>query len=140
MCHAFNLGTTGSAKHVSHSFSVYSDNTILPGPLSHYPTDQGGPNWTLHSPLWSSLFTPAYIQSAKNRQMELRSPSVWRIGWQSGVNGRVVRLHPTAHSGEDAVSALHKWSGQGPVIRLLSGDKRTDSPLSWQSRPHVKRA
>lgn len=80
------------------------------------------------------------IRSAKTRLMGIRSPSVQRIGWQLGVNGQVVLFTSDHHRGERAVSvsALHKWSGHGPAIRLLSGDQQTDPLLSKQSPPPVK--
>lgn len=81
----------------------------------------------LHSALDTCLFTPAYIQFQ-------------RIRWQLGVNGQVVLFTSDHHRGERAVSvsALHKWSGHGPAIRLLSGDQQTDPLLSKQSPPPVK--
>lgn len=91
----------------------------------------GGPDWTIHCwhPIWS--YPPKQTDGG----------SVWQIRWHSKVNRLGVHLHLTGQRGNQAVSmsVLHRWSGHGLVIHLLSGNKRTDPPLSrrirWNSPP-----
>lgn len=66
--------------------------------------------------------------------MGIHSQSVYQIGWQSGVNGQTVHLHPAAHRGERSMSVftLYEQRGHGPVIRLLSEDQWRDPLLSKQ--------